>query len=134
MLRVGLIGDYDPEVPAHIAIPRAIALAAQALECDAEAIWLPTPRLENDTGQLLAGYNALWCVPASPYRSMEGALRAIRFARERGVPFLGSCGGSQHAIIEHARNVLGLAGADHAETNPSALVPLIAPLSCSLVE
>jgi len=55
MLRVGLIGDYDPEVPAHIAIPRAIALAAQALERDAEAIWLPTPRLENDTGQLLAG-------------------------------------------------------------------------------
>jgi len=134
MIRVGLIGDYNPEVPAHIAIPQAIALAAQALECDAEAIWLPTPSLENDTEQLLADYNALWCVPASPYRSMEGALRAIRFAREHSVPFLGSCGGSQHAIIEYARNVLGLEQADHAESNAETSLPIIASLSCSLVE
>ena len=115
MIRVGLIGDYNPEVPAHIAIPRAIALAAQDLECDAEAIWLPTPSLENDTEQLLADYNALWCVPASPYRSMEGALRAIRFAREHSVPFLGSCGGSQHAIIEYA----GMASALSRLTTPN---------------
>src|SRR5262249_4000297 len=113
---------------------QAVALAANALTYDAETSWLATPLLEHDIEQSLIAYDALWCVPASPYASMEGALSAIRFARERGIPFLGTCGGSQHAIIEHARNVLGLAGADHAETNPSALVPLIAPLSCSLVE
>jgi CTP synthase (UTP-ammonia lyase) len=73
-------------------------------------------------------------VPASPYESMEGALLAIRFARERGVPFLGTCGGFQHALIEYARNVLKLAGADSSESNPQATLPLIAPLSCSLVE
>ncbi len=65
---------------------------------------------------------------------MDGALSAIRFAREQGIPFLGTCGGCQHAIIEYARNVLGLVEADHAETNPSAALPLIAPLACSLVE
>jgi CTP synthase (UTP-ammonia lyase) len=134
MIHVGLIGDYNPEVTAHIAIPRAIALAAQSLECGAETTWLPTPSLEHNTERLLADYDALWCVPASPYKSMEGALRAIRFARERGVPFLGSCGGSQHVIIESARNVLGLEQANHAESNTETSLPIIAPLSCSLVE
>src|SRR5260221_5171038 len=64
---------------------------------------------------------------------MDGALRAIRCAREREVPFFGSCGGFQHALIEYTRDVLGLAEAGHAESNPSAALPLIAPLTCSLV-
>jgi CTP synthase (UTP-ammonia lyase) len=133
-IRIGLIGDFNPDVKAHIAIPRAVALAANALACDAETSWLATSLLEHDTEELLPAYDALWCVPASPYASMEGALSAIRFAREQGVPFLGTCGGSQHAIIEYARSVFGLAEADHTETNPSAELPLIAPLVCSLVE
>lgn len=131
---IGLIGDYNPDVKAHIAIPQAIALAARLVPCRAEAIWLPTPSLEGDVVDRLAHFDALWCVPASPYQSMEGALFAIRYAREHGVPFLGTCGGFQHALLEYARNVLGLAEADHAETNPEAPLPLIAPLSCSLVE
>jgi CTP synthase (UTP-ammonia lyase) len=65
---------------------------------------------------------------------MEGALRAIRFAREQGRPFLGTCGGFQHAIIEYARNVLGWADAEHAETAPDATRPVITPLACALVE
>ena len=59
---------------------------------------------------------------------------AIRFARESGRPFLGTCGGFQHAVIEYARNVLGLSDADHAETNPTAPTLVVTPLSCSLVE
>jgi CTP synthase (UTP-ammonia lyase) len=65
---------------------------------------------------------------------MADALLAIQFARINGVPFLGTCGGFQHALIEYARNVLGLADADHTETNPQAVLPLISQLSCSLVE
>lgn len=133
-MRIGLIGDFDPQVKAHVAIPQAVALAANALACEAGTDWLATPLLEHDSEQLLSTYDALWCVPASPYASMDGALSAIRFAREQGIPFLGTCGGCQHAIIEYARNVLGLVEADHAETNPSAVLPLIAPLACSLVE
>lgn len=133
-VRIGLIGDFNPAVKAHIAIPRAVALAANTLACAAETSWLATPLLERNTAELLSAYDALWCVPASPYASMEGALSAIRFARERDIPFLGTCGGSQHAIIEYARNALGLAEAEHAETNPSAPLPLIAPLVCSLIE
>src|SRR5712691_1701497 len=134
VIKIGLIGDYSPKVKAHVAIPQAVALASADLEQDVETHWLATPRLEHDTEQVLADYDALWCVPASPYESMDGALNAIRFAREHKVPFLGTCGGSQHAIIEYARNVLHLIEADHAESNPSTSLPLIAPLTCALIE
>ena len=73
-------------------------------------------------------------MPASPYRSTGGALAAIRHAREKGVPFLGTCGGFQHAILEYARNVLGLVEAEHEELNPTAASPIVSRLACSLVE
>jgi CTP synthase (UTP-ammonia lyase) len=117
---------------AHLAIPKALALAANETASDFEAAWLATETIAQHR-ERLASFDALWCVPGSPYRSMEGALLAIQFAREQGCPFLGTCGGFQHALIEYARNVLGFAAADHAESNPTATVPLIAPLSCSLV-
>src|SRR5258707_9545698 len=132
-IRIGLIGDFNPQVKANVAIPEAIALAAQEIKQEVEVNWLATTLLEHSPETLRSGYDALWCVPASPYASMDGALSAIRFAREQGIPFLGTCGGSQHAIIEYARNVLGLAKAHHAETNPSAPLPLIASLACSLI-
>jgi CTP synthase (UTP-ammonia lyase) len=133
-IRVGLIGDYSPQIKAHIALPQALALASDDLGWDIDVSWLATPSLEHPGAALLSGYDALWCVPASPYVSMEGALAAIRWAREQGVPFLGTCGGFQHALLEYARSVLGLAEAEHAESNPQAELPLIAPLTCALVE
>ena len=65
---------------------------------------------------------------------MGGALAAIRFAREARKPFLGTCGGYQHAVLEYARTVLGYTEADNSEVNPDAEMPLIAPLICALVE
>jgi CTP synthase (UTP-ammonia lyase) len=82
----------------------------------------------------VSGFDGLWCVPGSPYNSMDGALRAIQSARASGRPFLGSCGGFQHAVIEYARNVLGWQDAEHAETSPDAQRAVIAPLQCALVE
>jgi CTP synthase (UTP-ammonia lyase) len=131
-VQVGLIGDYSPEVTAHSAVPIALALAANETAADIAVTWLATETIAPQR-ERLASFDALWCVPGSPYASMEGALLAIRFAREQGCPFLGTCGGFQHALIEYARNVLGYAEADHAESNPAATMPLIAPLSCSLV-
>src|SRR5690348_13523420 len=128
-LRIGLIGDYSPEILAHVAIPRALDFAASDVGVPVEPVWLATDRLAQDGVAVLSMFDVLWCVPGSPYASMDGALAAIRFARERGVPFLGTCGGFQHALIEYARNVLGLAAADHAESNPDAALPLIVPLA-----
>ena len=106
-LRIGLVGDRSDEVPAHVAIPPALRGAGRRLGVAVEPVWLPTDDLPDDDA--LAAFDALWCVPASPYRDMDGALRAIRVARERERPFLGTCGGFQHALLEWARDVAGIA-------------------------
>ena len=136
LIRIALIGDYLPDVPAHIAIPRAIELAANNIGCAFELVWIRTDSLElrDQQPRTLDSYDGIWCVPASPYASMDGALHAITCARQHLIPFLGTCGGCQHALIEYARNVLGLAEADHAESNSATDLPLIGPLSCPLVE
>jgi CTP synthase (UTP-ammonia lyase) len=133
-LRIALIGDYSPEVTAHVAIPKSLDLAAAQSACRLEVCWMATDRLDGDIPAQLEPFDGMWCVPASPYASMEGALGAIHFARESGRPFLGTCGGFQHAVIEYARNVLGDRRATHAEIDPDARLPLIAPLSCAMVE
>lgn len=63
-----------------------------------------------------------------------GVLSAIRYARENNIPFLGTCGGFQHAIVEYARNVILWADADHAETASAGTRLVISPLACELVE
>ena len=131
-LQIGLIGDRDDAVVAHRAIPLALGMAADACGVEIEPVWMSTDEVGD--GAALAEFDGIWCVPASPYRSMDGALTAIRVARERHVPFLATCGGFQHAVIEYARNVLGWADADHAETSPGAKRQVIVALSCSLVE
>jgi CTP synthase (UTP-ammonia lyase) len=130
---IALVGDYSPEVIAHRAIPRALELTVAASQLEAGWRWIHSSEL-HDAPQILADFSAVWVVPASPYANMAGVLDAIRWARESGKPFLGTCGGFQHALIEFARNVAGIANADHAEINPSASKLVVAPLSCSLVE
>lgn len=129
-LHLALIGDYNPEVIAHQAIPLALQQAAETLGVTVHVQWLGTDNLPSS----LHGFDGFWCVPASPYRDTDGAMRAIRFAREQKRPFLGTCGGFQHAVLEYARNVLGWADAEHGELAPSSKRAVITPLRCSLVE
>lgn len=131
-LQIAPVGDYDATVTAHLAIPKALDLCSQSLNIDLEPHWLGTETVTD--AKMLESCNAIWCVPASPYKNMEGALTAIRYARENQLPFLGTCGGYQHALLEFAHNVLNHKEADHAETNPDATLPLVAPLSCALIE
>ncbi|KOY03397.1 CTP synthase C-terminal region-related (seleno)protein [Pseudomonas nunensis] len=131
-IRIALIGDYDPQVTAHQAIPIALGMAAEHSGLDVQVQWLATDRINAATR--FNTFDGFWCVPASPYRNTDGALRAIRFAREQQRPFLGTCGGFQHAVLEYARNVLGWADAEHGETSPDAARALLTPLTCSLVE
>ncbi|UVL39149.1 CTP synthase [Pseudomonas sp. B21-040] len=131
-IRIALIGDYAPQVTAHQAIPIALGMAAEALQLDVQFRWLATDQIRTNTP--LQDFDGFWCVPGSPYRNMDGALRAIRFAREQQRPFLGTCGGFQHAVLEYARDVLGWEDAEHGETHPDAARALLTPLTCSLVE
>lgn len=131
-ISVALIGDYDPQVTAHQAIPVALALVAEQLDRQVQFEWLATDQIHADTP--LNRFDGFWCVPASPYKSEQGALRAIRFAREQQRPFLGTCGGFQHAVLEFSRDVLGWMDAEHGETSPNAERAILSPLTCSLVE
>jgi CTP synthase (UTP-ammonia lyase) len=130
---IALVGDYSPDVIAHRAIPIALGLVQKALSRDLSWQWVRTAEIRNAPHDL-AAFSAVWVVPASPYENMNGALDAIRFARETKRPFLGTCGGFQHALIEFARNVAGLRTADHAESNPGAEMLIVTPLACALKE
>jgi CTP synthase (UTP-ammonia lyase) len=81
---VGIVGDFDPGNPTH----RVTNEALQHLKLGFD--WVPTDQVPVEAERRLAGYAGLWIAPASPYRSMDGALAAIRYARERGVPLVGT--------------------------------------------
>jgi len=131
-LWIAVVGDFDPSFEPHKATDRAVRHAADHTGIEAEARWIPTPTLEHGAYQTLSGAAAYWIAPGSPYKSMDGALKAIQIAREHGVPLLGTCAGFQHVVVEFARNVLGVTDAQHAEYDPYASNLFVTPLSCSL--
>ena len=131
-LSVGIIGDFNPTHETHLATNIASRQAEAHLGIPVEAEWIPTPSLEEGAEETLGRFDALLCAPGSPNKSMKGALNGIRFARETGRPFLGTCGGFQHVVIEYARNVMAIADADHAEEHPGASCLVVTPLACSL--
>jgi CTP synthase (UTP-ammonia lyase) len=122
---IGIVGDRNPDNHTHLATEQAFGHLLQPIRCE----WIATGQI---TPQRLSAYAGLLIAPGSPYRDMEGALAAIRHAREEQVPLLGTCGGFQHMVVEFARNVLGMRDAGHAETHPDAPRLAITPLSCSL--
>lgn len=132
-LNLGIVGDYKTDFRPHTATQGGIIHAADHLGCETEIVWLPTDTLVDNFEMMLHLFDGLWCAPGSPYRSMDGALNAIRFARENDWPFIGTCGGFQHVVIEYARNVLQFKDATHAEYDPYASTLFVSALSCSLV-
>ena len=131
-IRIGVIGDYDGR-PSHLATDEAIMHCACHMGLEQEIQWLPTASLELDYEQNLTGFDAFWCAPGSPYISAQGAMNAIRFARENNYPFLGTCGGFQHAILEFARDVLHLPEIMKSDFDPYTSSIFLSELSCSLV-
>jgi CTP synthase (UTP-ammonia lyase) len=131
-VKIGLVGDQDDSVTAHRAIPVALRRSAAHCGVRADIEWLPTDEIHSPAR--VQGFEGLWCVPASPYKSEAGVLVAIHHARVMNVPLLGTCGGFQHVLLEYARHVVGWHDAGHAETHPEAKRLLLAPLACSLVE
>ncbi len=132
--RIALVGDRSPHVRAHARIPVIIEALRRRDGLILDPYWIPSEDAAQDD---LAGFDAIWVTPGSPYRNAEGAIAAARAARERAIPFLGTCGGFQHALVEFARDVCGL-DVGHAEYLPhdrrSNLAEfLIIPLVCSLV-
>lgn len=131
-IRIGVISEFKADFPPHPATNGALQHSASALGVELEVRWLDTESLERLPIEELQRFDAFWCAPGSPYVSLVGALRAVRFAREADRPFIGTCGGFQHVVVEFARNVLGFRDAQHAEYDPYASNLFITPLSCSL--
>jgi len=123
--RIALLGDRCTEFVTH----RELDAVLELLPAGIDAAWLAT---DDPAARDLNNIDGLWVVPGSPYRDNEAVFEAIRYARESGVPLLGTCSGFQYTVIEFARNVAGI-GAAHAELDPSAEDPMIAPLACSLI-
>jgi CTP synthase (UTP-ammonia lyase) len=128
------VGDFSPDVVAHRAIEKCFALVRGPGSHSVEPRWLATTAIDPGDERVFKPFSGIWCVPASPYLSTEGALWAITFARTHSVPFLGTCGGYQHALLEYARNVLGLSAAGHSELDPTTPLPLLDRMQCSLIE
>ncbi|NES30463.1 hypothetical protein GCE86_05185 [Micromonospora terminaliae] len=127
--RLALVADHSPAVRAHVRVPALLAALRERHGTDVDAYWIPTPEVPTSR---LDEFDAIWLLPGSPYRSEEGALHAAGRARSAGIPFLATCGGFQHALLEYARAVCGLTGVAHAENTPAADELLIEPLACAL--
>jgi CTP synthase (UTP-ammonia lyase) len=129
MTRIAFIGEYDPSSPTHSATNAAFRHASDRLNAEVATGWISTKDVED---AMFDHFDAVLIAPGGPYADLDKALTAIRFAREHGVPCLGTCAGFQHIVIEYARNVLGVANAQHAEYQPDAAEAFITPLACSL--
>jgi CTP synthase (UTP-ammonia lyase) len=134
-LRIAIVGDFERTKFSHWATEAALFHAALRLELRLELRWIGTAALAAaSAGRALVGFDGVWGAPGSPIASMDGMLSAIRFARERDVPYLGTCAGFQYALIEFTRNVLGLADADSAENGSTSEHIVITAVSCPLPE
>jgi CTP synthase (UTP-ammonia lyase) len=132
-VRIGIIGDFNPEFRSHHATNDSLQHAAAQLGFSVESQWLPTPALvETGAQKTLESFDGLWAAPGSPYKSMDGMLKGIEFARLRDWPFLATCGGFQYTVIECARNVLGIKDADTAENNSGSQNVIIYPVACAV--
>jgi CTP synthase (UTP-ammonia lyase) len=122
---IALVGDENPEYASH----RELNAVRPLLGDDVECTWLPT-----DGGDVrnLRLFDGVWLVPGSPYADDSAAYAAVTWARENNVPFLGTCGGLQYAVIEFFRSVLGVADATHAESDGPSSSNVVRALACDL--
>jgi CTP synthase (UTP-ammonia lyase) len=125
MARIALLGDRDLRFVTH----RALAAAVELLPDGVSAEWIAT---DAPAARSLAGFDGVWILPGTPYRDDDAVLAAIDRAIDDGTPLLGTCGGFQYSLLALARRA-GIEDPAHAEVDPDALSPVVAPLSCSLV-
>ena len=125
-LRIGLIGKYVRLPDAYLSVVESLKHASFAHEVPVDIVWIPSDSLETDDLQEALGHLDGILVPGGfGVRGIEGKVQAVRWAREQEVPFLGLCLGLQCAVIEFARNVAGLEGANSTEFDSSTDYPVI---------
>lgn len=119
------LGDRDLQHLTHREINAALALFPAATG----ARWVAT---DSSEARELGAATGVWLLPGTPYRDAGAVFAAIRHCLDTGLPFLGTCGGFQHALVELARSRAGIAHAAHEESEPAATAPVVSRLACSL--
>jgi CTP synthase len=123
---IGLIGKYIELQDAYKSILEAFVHAGALNECKVEVVNIHSEFIAPDNvEEKMASLDALLVAPGFGHRGIEGKIIAVRYARERGLPFFGICLGMQMSVIEYARNVLGLKDAHSTEMNPDTPHPVI---------
>jgi CTP synthase len=123
---IALIGKYVELQDAYLSVAEALRHAGFYHEAKIEIRWIHAGLIENgDTGAILKGVDGILVPGGFGDRCVEGKINTIRYARENKIPFLGICLGMQMAIVEFARNVCGLNGANSTEFDANSPYPVI---------
>jgi CTP synthase len=123
---IGLIGKYIELRDAYKSIAEAFIHAGVANETRVKIEWIHSEKIDpRDPSAQLKDLNAILVAPGFGERGIEGKISAIRYARENKIPFLGICLGMQCAVVEFARNVIGLQAAHSTEMNADTEFPVI---------
>lgn len=123
---IGLVGKYVELKESYKSIAEAFIHAGAVNDCKVKVDWIHSESLtEENIADKLKGLQAVLVAPGFGNRGIEGKIAAIKYARENKIPFLGICLGMQCAVIEFARNVLGLKDAHSREMNPATNSPVI---------
>ncbi|WP_346863701.1 CTP synthase [uncultured Draconibacterium sp.] len=125
-VEIGLVGKYVELHDAYKSIAEALIHAGAENRAKVNVSWIHSENItEENAAEKLAGLNGIIVAPGFGHRGLKGKIYATKYARENNVPFLGICLGMQVAVIEFARNVLMLEGADSSEMNPKTPHPVI---------
>ncbi len=128
-VRIGMVGKYVDLTESYKSLSEALTHAGIHTRCRVEIEYLDSELIETEGTACLEGLDAILVPGGFGKRGTEGKIRAIRYARETGTPFLGICLGMQLAVVEFARNVAGLGGANSTEFDPAAAHPVVALIS-----
>ncbi|MFM6913794.1 MAG: CTP synthase, partial [Aquirufa sp.] len=125
-INIGLIGKYVELKDSYKSIAEAFIHAGAANDIKVNLHWLSSETMDTeDLSETLAGLDGILVAPGFGERGIQGKINAVKFARENKIPFLGICLGMQCAVIEFARNVMGLTEAHSFEMNPESPDPVI---------
>lgn len=128
-VKVGMVGKYTELNDAYKSINEALLHAGIHTQTRVEIIYVDADTIEQYDGSALEGIDAILVPGGFGERGVKGKIRAIQYARENNIPFLGICLGLQTAVIEYAQNVLHLSGANSTEFDKKSQHPVIAMIS-----
>lgn len=123
---IGLVGKYVELPDAYKSIAESFIHAGATNECTVDLKYIHSEEISRrNVNEMLEGLDGVLVAPGFGHRGIKGKIEATKFARENNIPFLGICLGMQIAVIEFARNVLNMAGADSTEMNEVTKYPVI---------